>query len=434
MPAIAAPVYPLSRDAFWKALHCGHGRAQIQADRYGVAEFRDEILQACSTSLVWDPQAEGQRAAWLAKLCESSDLVGDIIAASPSGSFWDRELRCQLLLEFALKGYARAREGLYDACERADDGNVHACDEIIQLDGSQGLAFVARTYGELLEADPEFWVDDEGLQVYDHLHGEGEGRQLLDRLADGDDAIKYYLQNVDRTLEGRHDNYAPPRRTIENVILAILSADELLFWPRGWARHARPEDMQRILDLALSDSEPVVIGNALQCLSGASQTSFHSDLFALLNHPDTHVRYWCARVLAEHVHPDVRAAGLEVLSFDVVAGLELLRANALAQDGPAMVRAIRPEADPDDQHAVVYSLTKLLRDSPVREPDLALYMYEYSPCMNCRWRAINALVAWGACPSWVLNEGLYDGSNEIAATCAAASESPSGAPEADATG
>lgn len=56
---ITGPVYPLSRDAFGRALVTGHGRGLIHAEESDAFMFREGILEAASRCLGYDPQVDG---------------------------------------------------------------------------------------------------------------------------------------------------------------------------------------------------------------------------------------------------------------------------------------------------------------------------------------------------------------------------------------
>ncbi|RYD54758.1 MAG: hypothetical protein EOP83_21930 [Verrucomicrobiaceae bacterium] len=71
------PAYPLDRDAFKRALKTGHGRALVHARDFGLADFRDEVLDAAMDCKVYDEQIDGQREWWLARLCESGSRDKD---------------------------------------------------------------------------------------------------------------------------------------------------------------------------------------------------------------------------------------------------------------------------------------------------------------------------------------------------------------------
>jgi hypothetical protein len=102
------------------------------------------------------------------------------------------------------------------------------------------------------------------------------------------------------------------------------------------------------------------------------------------------------------------------LKRDLGAALELLRKNALPADVPEIASALEPFGEVEYQHNIAYDVVQLLKDnSAVQAPELALYTYEHSPCQNCRLGAISQLLAWDACPSWLLREARFDASEDV---------------------
>jgi hypothetical protein len=87
------PSYPLSREEFVHALRVGLGRTRVHAEKFGVCQLRDDILEAATVCKTYDPQVEGLPAPWLAELCVEADIVDEIIARSPAGTDWGGRIR-----------------------------------------------------------------------------------------------------------------------------------------------------------------------------------------------------------------------------------------------------------------------------------------------------------------------------------------------------
>jgi hypothetical protein len=416
------PHYPLTREQFRHALHAGLGRAALHVARFGAAEFQDDILEAATVCKTLDPQVEGVVAEWLAPIVVEAGLVPEIVARPPTGTDWDRELRCALLLQFALLGYPSARDGLYQACEPAENSaDVYGCAEIVELDGEKGLVFVARLLGELLVTRPGFWVDDELSRLYDERHGEGSAMAALGKFVPHDAAIVRYLDGVVATSAQRSEHAPRARRSAKNVVAAIEKANGPLDWVRHWGSKATLHELEPVLRLAIPASAPLVLENALRCLSGSRTLPLQPQLFAFLDHESDGVRKFAALALAQHVDPRVRAAGLAALSRDLRVALTLLCKNASSVDGTAIAEVLRPFADEHVQHAVTSDLIELLEQSQaVREPSIALYVYEHAACRRCRADAVGFLIHWNASPRWLLEEGAHDASAEIRKACSTA--------------
>lgn len=175
---------PLSRDEFQKALRLGHGRARMHLDAFGLEGLQNIVLEAATTGTTYDPQVDGFAAEWLADFCQSAQIVPTIIGSSPTGAYSNKPWRCALLLQFALRKHPGAREALYEACRETEHGELCGTDELIELDGVDGLAFVATELGQLLLSDPLRKVSDDDFWSFDAQHGEGAALRVLEGLSD----------------------------------------------------------------------------------------------------------------------------------------------------------------------------------------------------------------------------------------------------------
>jgi hypothetical protein len=413
---------PLTREQFRRALHRGHGRARLHVDRYGAREVREDILDAATTCRVYDPQIEGLHADWLAELCLDADIVASILERSSEGESWDRRQRCALLKEFASRGSEAARKALYAECVRDENSSqLLGSDEIVELDGEAGFLFVARTMGTMLAEVPGYWVDDDLLRVFDEKYGVGRAAEILRSRAHDDLAIRRYLGGVtERAVEIAESRTRPSNlsRSWKEVVNAISTSTKTLYWLGHWGRHATREQLEPIVDIVRSASTPRVLENALRCLSHVFDLPLEPRCFDLLLHDDEDVRLFSARVLAKHVDTRIRDAGRAALSRDVRVAVTLFRRNGETKDGPAIAAALRPIGDPDEQHHLGYDVVELIESNrEIREPLLALYVYEHSPCINCRSRATKALDASSACPPWLLTEGVRDAAEDVREIC-----------------
>jgi hypothetical protein len=405
---------PLSEEEFRFAIGVGLGRAKLHVNRFGAQAVRDDIFDAATTCKVYDPQSDGLPARWLAELCVEGGLAYAVTERPASGSFWDRSLRCALLKELVVLGFEPARAALYAACQRdSESPAVFAWTDIVDLDGEEGLVFAARTLGQFLEADVGFWLDDELMRYFDDQHGNGRAAAVLG--AQGDVAIHSYLNNVALTLSRRRSARArEPRKTVDEVVGAILASDERLDWLWFWGRRASAAELEPVLRLAMTSAPPVVLANVLCCLSGAAKPPIVPWIFDLLEHSEVDVRRYCASTLGRHVQPRIRAAGLAALQVDLPIAIVLLCKNATEEDASAIVGALRPIEDRDEQHAVVQTLLGMLRDNtPSYDPRIALYVYENSPCMQCRAEAVRVLQKQRAVPQWLRVECGHDALADI---------------------
>ena len=416
---IHPPVYPLSRDAFKRALATGHGRALIHAGNFDVAAYSDEIREAATTCLVYDTQFDGYREWWLAGLCKAAGLIDTIIDLPPEGSAKDQAQRAALLKEFLKMGHEAALSKLYDMCSfDHPDHEIHGCNELIEADGERGLLFVARRLGGMLARDPDYWISDWQVTFFDELYGPGRARAVLEEAAPSDGDVQAYLKEI-RSLELKEEVGKSATQEaiepVEQILNLIKTSTKRESGLRRWGKRAALGDRAKVAGLLTTESSPVILINTLLCLAGSGLPSVDEGFLQLVFHEDDDVRFHATRVFVHHDEPQVRLAGLALLnSGDLLAGTAMLRLSARSGDSGVILTALARIKPSEDDHGILSNLVELLeRNDAIREPLIPLYIYEFSPCMVCRERAVEILIKWGACPQWVLDEAAQDASSDI---------------------
>jgi hypothetical protein len=377
---------------------------------------RDEILEAATVCRVYDPQVNGLCADWLAPLCEAAGLVDVLVARTPPEPGWDLSLHCALLRELARFAPGPARHALRQMCGRAPgSSDVYACDEVIDLEGADGLALVAARLGAAVQEDPSFWVDEQFLERFDELHGAGEAGKLLEARAQTNGAVRAYVDAVGRS-RGRGPQRRPisAREPLSAVLTAIAGSEAPLYSLTMWGREASLEEREAVQSVLETRAQPVQLVNALRVYRRQPLPRVTPGTLALLSHPDATVRSFAATALAPHHDTELRRAALAAIDRgDLVTGVEALRGSLERGDVERVVEALNPVEDEDEQHSVVMVLRDLC--AALQEPSvpLSLYVYDRSPCMHCRAEAVDGLVMSGAAPAWVFEEGEHDASRHV---------------------
>lgn len=276
------------------------------------------------------------------------------------------------------------------------------------------MAFVAIKLGQLILGDRAPAVDGTEFWSFDAEHGEGAALRVLEELSAASPPIRAYLTRVREKASTGPTSSTRRRLAVDEQVAEILAAKRPLYGLGYWARDLDDDALLPIFRIALSHGESIVIENALRCLSGSRVLSFMPELWPLVRHSDVNVRLFAARAFGRHVDTSVRETGLALVADDMPTALELLRRNALPEDGNTLLKSLSYVDDIHERHSLCSHVNQLLEDcSGVREPGLALYVYEHSPCRHCRASAVRHICAWDACPGWLLDEGCFDASEEI---------------------
>ena len=86
------------------------------------------------------------------------------------------------------------------------------------------------------------------------------------------------------------------------------------------------------------------------------------------------------------------------------------------RDHRIIERVLTPIEDDCGRHALLDGVLDVFGTDPVPESANSLrFAYEFTPCSNCRLRALKMLANLGALPDWLAEEALLDASEAIRA-------------------
>ena len=83
----------------------------------------------------------------------------------------------------------------------------------------------------------------------------------------------------------------------------------------------------------------------------------------------------------------------------------MLTHSALPEDTDRILSALEEPGDRDAVHDRVLALLEMAKDRPEMNPERLLqHVYEWSPCGNCRHKAVDAMKASDSLPAWIHDE------------------------------
>ena len=413
---IAEPIFPLSPAAFKAALASGHGRAMIHARRHGLDGLKDLILEATCFSAVYDTQCNGYAAPWVAELCRIAGVVDEFIAREPERV--DLSLRSALLKEFVMEGHVNALPALYASCRFVQgDGNFAGLCEIIDIEGERGFLFAARKMGEHLLAHSDWWVDEEIVDRFDSQAGPGCGMALLEEGCRQDPALAAFYWGLQKHRKRRPSVDKPrPHPSVSEMIERIHLGGEKIFDADDWGKDASPEEREQVAGMDFRRLPVLGLWNYLHYFSGIGLPMLEDAHLELLRHPDEGVRDMMVQVLSHHADERVRQEALRALGEgELYRALELFHESVRPEDMAAILEALdspQVRGDIDFRHSVSLELIRLL-EGPAPDLDVALWVYEHSPCMICRQGAVKVMSGMPDFPEWVARECRQDASGDI---------------------
>lgn len=412
---------PLSPATFKLALKKGQGRALQQINEFGITGLEQQLIEACTTCIAYDPQCEGMREEWLFTLIEHARLQYDVLRAiieaeqqiSTNESSWDMEQRSAILRKMAASGFSEARQMLYASLAvHGDDSHLRSATDIISLDGIDGLLKVARLAGQQLRGDPEFWVDDYYIRYCDEPVEAVNA--ILQTEAAKDEDVARYLAGVSRTVATQisSSTSSPCQNYSAQQILHHLKAKpaDPCHWLRRWGRDVGDVERDQIFTALLLSNDAEQIMRLFKCFALISIPRFDDRLLKWAAHPEEQMQWVAVQALKLLSHPKLRAAAKSFIDNGELAhGITLLVNNFQHGDFEMIAGRLAEVTDEDKIHHIVGLVIDMYESNPRPEAvDCLLFVYESSPCSLCRAKAFKTLVECGAAPDRIVAEATFD--------------------------
>ncbi len=423
---------PLDAEQFRAALEKGQGRALMHLKRYGGAGFEDPIIDACLEDQRYDTQCESERTEWLVRVLGAAelDIVNWLLEALTGPARVedpevrrDRHHRCRLALHFAEQGNAEAQAALYGAfCRHSSPEDLIAVEEIIELDGADGLIHVAERMGNWIREDEHCPVSDSPIGEYDGRHGDGSAERILWSAARYNQSIAWYVMRLATETEG--DTREVSRfldllsMTVKEIIHEIESGDPepTVVALRGWGRSAGEHELKVIAGRMFGEKRPDRLVRFLSVFQSRAMPRFDRRMVRLADHEDADVRRQSMWALSNHRHPAVRSLALDRADQgrNEERELRLFRENYVEGDWPRIESALELPEDIDRAHSLLSDLIDIFGENPGPDaPAPLLLVYEHSRCTICRESAVDLLLDGGQAPAWLLKECRHDCDKDI---------------------
>ncbi|MGB0954041.1 MAG: hypothetical protein ACPG31_12540 [Planctomycetota bacterium] len=415
---IHAPHFPLSKKDFAHAMTTGHGRIRQHVERYGVRGHEEAIRDAVFHCRVFDTQIEGFRGAWLAPLCQAIGMEQEVFDWVPE----DEELiRQRAAIVSHFQGFDRDQlwEAILPYAGRAKHHSGLICvSSGMKANARTALLHFAQLEGEWIQQKDDPWIGDHLLWAYEQSEGERESAwAILREAAVADTKIQSFLHQLEK--EERKPKVVsrtkPAVASVDSVRTFILegpgSPRRFRFW--GW--RANEIQQQQLQESLPSELEEEQLERWLAICERKGFPIFRAEYLDLAMHPSMAIQESAIICLAHEEAVELRSLGLNKMESGAWSqAIQLLRKNGLAEDADRFIRSA-PKLEVDFQaHWLCMRMKGAMEENPAfHDIRIAIYCYEYNPCMHCREGIVELMQEWETLPDWIAEECRFDAEEDV---------------------
>ena len=339
-------------------------------------------------------------------------ILGGLAALTEDDSY-DVPQRYHLMGLFAAEGDAEARQAIYDKFSAQPALEEYAgIYEIVQLDNTDGLKFVAARIGAELVAEEDWYVARRAFdQLKEQIGEETANVTLAEMLADPTTCVFAELITAQQKNDSIHH---PPKPTLTYAELkALIEQGRPVYGePVDWGKSASPEELIIAAHDLLNESDPKRLEKYLRIFL---YTRFPLDptlLFPLTEHDNERIWNRTITLLSKIPHPAVRQFALDNIAKNYRVGrmVDLVVNNYQASDwGFLETLTERVNEDVREYHGLGMTIKHLFKMYPSDEAEKSLLnMYESGPCGRCREAFVRDLHTLGKLPDWMRDECRHD--------------------------
>ena len=245
---------------FLNSLKRGTGEAYLLVKDNPNIDFSNHIIKGTLNIYAYDGQSEGNRAQYIFDIISISKQKDKIRKAILQGLANEKEDTWNLTHLFALvRLYAQqndteAKEAIYDRfltnpIEHSDWIGAY---EILELDGLNGLFYVAEKFGKYIEQNPDDWQDEWIIKRFQEENENIKVSEELKKKAKTNKFIRIYLDNIKRTKTSQESHKTKPRKYNDIIDEVLNSKPRFSFFRK---RNLTDDEVNQIAKRLIDETE-----------------------------------------------------------------------------------------------------------------------------------------------------------------------------------
>jgi len=418
---------------FFNSLKCGTGEAFILMKQYPEIDFSAYLQKAIIKNYAYDGQCESSRADYLYsfyRLSHKKEKIREAVLKAlqtESEDTWTLTQLFEFAKILAQQGDKEAKKGIYKRFGKKiiRGADWAGADAISELDGFEGLKFIAETFGKLLEKDPEDCQDDSLINEFQSKNGEVAVYEELEKMAKQNKYVEIYLNNINHTKQIRELNARKRQEELKNDV-DIISFIKNAKRPRIFLKYEKPrklanEDLELIATHFLQEKSEVL---KEKFLSVFTEYKFPFDYHPILElakekySPENRITQYAIESLKFFQAKDLRDFAIDNLQtvrlMNINLYLPILISNYKKGDYRLLNHLINKSDNPDFIHSINYDIRKIYEQNITTECKNPLEsLYNKITCSECREDIIKLLVRYNVLSNKILKEMEFDCNENI---------------------
>jgi hypothetical protein len=224
---------------FFDSLKRGTGETYLILEENPTVDFSTYIIKGALRNYAYDGQCESSRAQYIFGLYKLSNQKEKIRKAVLKGlteeheDTWSLTHLFEIAKLFALQSDLEMRNAIYDRfCNNPIEGSDWVgCSEILELDGLQGLIYIAEKFGKSIELNPDDWQDDWIIRNFQEENPALDVTKILEDIANENKFIRIYLDNIKRT-KASQEEHKPETTKYKDIIDEVINSKPFISFVR----------------------------------------------------------------------------------------------------------------------------------------------------------------------------------------------------------
>lgn len=245
---------------FFDSLKRGTGEAYLIAKENPTIDFSTYVIKGALRNYAYDGQSEPSRAQYifdLYSLSNKKDKIRNAIInglATEQEDTWSLTHLFDLAKLFAQQGDQEMRDAIYHRfCSNPIEGSDWVgYSEILELDGFQGLIYIAEKFGKLINQNPEDWQDDWIIKHFQEENPDLKVTETLENLAKENKHIRIYLENIKRT-KASQEKHKPKPIKYKDIIDEVLNSKPFISFRRK--RNLSDEEKNQVAKQLIDETD-----------------------------------------------------------------------------------------------------------------------------------------------------------------------------------